>query len=304
MIQICANTQQSECMDKWTEFKTAYRLAKLGTLSATADDLGIHRSTVMRQIDTLEDSLGIKLFQRNDKGYMPTDAGLEVMRLGEITDTQFTQFVNKSRNIEDVVEGVLKITCVNELAIALFPTINQYQSMYPKVQVEIIGDIRKFDLEYGEADIAIRTGDRPNTLDNVVIPFIKTDVVFAVHQSYVALHGMPTVDNYLDHKFVANKERVEHLYWNEWIYNNISNENIPVISTSHQVLKDALLSGTGISISTPQFIAADQDLHLVDLGQTWTVETWILVHRDIINIPKVRKFVDLLKNSASSIVSL
>lgn len=291
-------------MDKWTEFKTAYRLAKLGTLSATAEDLGIHRSTVMRHIDALEDSLRIKLFQRNDKGYIPTDAGLEVMRLGEITDTQFTQFVNKSRNVEDVVEGVLKITCVNELAAALLPIINQFQSLYPKVQVEIIGDIRKFDLQYGEADLAIRTGEKPNTLDNVVIPFVKIDVVFAVHQSYVALHGMPSKDNYLQHKFVANKERVEHLYWNEWIYNNIANENIPVISSSHQVLHNALESGSGISVSTPQSIKANDDLYQVDLGQCWTVETWILVHRDIINIAKVRKFVDLLKNSANAIVSL
>ena len=65
-------------MEKWTEFKTAYKLAKFGTLSATAKDLGIHRSTVMRQIDVLEESLGVKLFQRNDKGYLPTEAGLEV----------------------------------------------------------------------------------------------------------------------------------------------------------------------------------------------------------------------------------
>lgn len=293
-----------QLMDKWTEFKTAYRLAKLGTLSATAEDLAIHRSTVMRHIDALEQNLGVKLFQRNDKGYLPTDAGLELMRLGEITDTHFTQFVNKSRNIEDVVEGVLKITCVNELAVALFPTVKQFQSSYPKVQVEILGDIRKFDLEYGEADLAIRTGDKPNTLDNVVIPFVSTEVVFAVHKSYVELHRMPNKENYLEHKFVANTERVEHLYWNEWIHQNVQTQNIAVVSTSHQVLTNALEAGCGISISTPQSIAANDDLIQVDLGQSWTVDTWILVHRDIINIPKVRKFVDLLKNNASEVMSL
>ena len=104
-------------MDRWTEFKTAYKLAKYGTLSATAKDLAIHRSTVMRQIDVLEESLGVKLFQRNDKGYIPTEAGLEVMRLGEITDVQLTQFANKAKNKEDVLEGVIKVTCVNELAL-------------------------------------------------------------------------------------------------------------------------------------------------------------------------------------------
>ncbi|KNC65158.1 LysR family transcriptional regulator, partial [Pseudoalteromonas rubra] len=67
-------------MNKWTEMRTAYRLAKLGTLSATAQELGVHRSTVMRHIDVLESALGVTLFQRNDRGYLPTEAGLEIMR--------------------------------------------------------------------------------------------------------------------------------------------------------------------------------------------------------------------------------
>ena len=54
-------------MDKWNEIRTAYKLAKLRTLSATAQDMGIHRSTVMRHIDALEEHLGVILFQRNDK---------------------------------------------------------------------------------------------------------------------------------------------------------------------------------------------------------------------------------------------
>lgn len=296
--------QRLNSMEKWNEFKTAYRLAKLGTLSATADDLGIHRSTVMRQIDTLEQSLGLKLFQRNDKGYIPTEAGLEVMRLGEITDTQFTQFVNRARNIEDVIEGDLKITCVNEVALALLPTINKYQAKYPKVHIEIIGDIRKFDLQYGEADIAVRTGDKPNTLDNIVMPFVKTDVVFAAHKSYIECYGLPNKDNYKSHKFVANTERVEHLYWNEWIYNQIPSQNVVLTSGSQQVLNYALFSGTGISITNIESVKHNDELELLDLGVQWQVETWLLVHRDIINIPKVRKFVDMLKADIAQGVNL
>lgn len=290
-------------MDKWTEFKTAYRLAKLGTLTAAADDLGIHRSTVMRHIDALEAHLKVTLFQRNDKGYIATEAGLELMRLGEITDTQFNQFANKAKKGEDILEGVLTITCVNEVAVLLFPTINRFQTLYPKVQVEIIGDIRKYDLEYGEADLAIRTGEKPNTLDNVVIPFVSTEVVFAVHQSYIDTHGMPTLNDFKNHKFVANKERVEHLYWNEWIYSEIPADNIKVISSSQQVLNYALQAGTGISVINKETVENSDVLHQIDVGQTWDVNTWLLVHRDIINIPKVRKFVDLLKEDKDNILS-
>lgn len=283
-------------MKKWTEIRTAYRLAKLGTLSATAKDLGIHRSTVMRQIDILEQHLQVKLFQRNDKGYIPTEAGLEVMRLGEITDIQFTQFANRAKSKEEVLEGTLKITCVTELSQLIFAAIMQYQSLYPQVKVDIIADIRKYDLEYGEADLAIRTGEKPKTLDNIVMPFTTIELVLCAQQKYIQQHGLPTKDNFHQHKFVANSERLPHLSWNEWIHNHVAEDNIVVTSTSQQVLNYAMYSGCGISVSTKDTIESNDDLFEIDIGCTWEVSTWLLVHRDIINIPKVRKFIDILKS--------
>jgi DNA-binding transcriptional LysR family regulator len=286
-------------MDKWTEFKTAYRLAKHRTLSATANDLGIHRSTVMRHIDTLEQELGLTLFQRNDKGYIPIETGLEVMRLGEITDTQLNQFVNTARNKDDVIEGLLKITSVPEISLLLFPTINQYLANYPNVNIDVIGDLRNFDLEYGEADIAIRAGNKPETLDNVVIPFVSSELVFCAHTTYVETHGMPNLNNVHQHKFLANNERVEHLYWNEWVHDTISKENISLSTGSQQVLNYALYAVVGIGWSTKETEKSDKELHWVDIGESWQINTWILAYRDIVNLPKVRKFIDMLKEFKS-----
>ena len=41
-------------MDKWAELRTAYQVAKLGTVSAAATALGFHRATVNRHIDVPE----------------------------------------------------------------------------------------------------------------------------------------------------------------------------------------------------------------------------------------------------------
>lgn len=48
-------------MDKftdWQDLKVAYTVAKLGTLSAAAEHLEIHHSTVLRRINSLEEALG------------------------------------------------------------------------------------------------------------------------------------------------------------------------------------------------------------------------------------------------------
>ncbi|WP_298445712.1 LysR family transcriptional regulator [uncultured Ferrimonas sp.] len=281
-------------MEKWTELRTAYRLAQLGTLSATAKALGVHRSTVMRHIDGLEASLQVTLFQRNDRGYIATDAGLELMRLGQITEEQFSQFANRAKSQQEQLQGTLTITCVDELAQLLFPAINCYQARFEQMRIEIIGDIRQFKLEYGEADVAIRTGAKPTTLDNVVLPFFALELGLYAHQSYLDKRGLPQMDSVAVHDFIAMNERQPHLAWNEWIHTHVPAANIKLQSRSHQVLQQGLQQGIGVGIAAKFMIDRSSLLQPVLPHLSWSIPTWILVHRDVINLPKVRHFIDIL----------
>ena len=42
-------------MENWDEIRTAFQVARLGTVSGAADVLGVHHATVIRQIDALGD---------------------------------------------------------------------------------------------------------------------------------------------------------------------------------------------------------------------------------------------------------
>lgn len=284
-------------MDNWNEMRSAYKLAKFGTLSATANDIGVHRSTVMRHIDILEEALKVKLFQRNDKGYIPTEAGLEIMRLGEVTENHFDQFVNQAKNKENLMKGILTITCVSELAKGVIPSINKFQNRYPEMQVDIIGDNRKYGLEYGEADLAVRTGEKPTTLDNIVVPFINIELTLCVHKDYIRRFGLPDKNNITSHRFIAQKERLLHFPWNEWIYTTIPQKHIILTSSNQTILNYALLDGCGLGFTTKQTLENNENLIEIDIGKIWTVPTWILIHRDMVNMPKVRQFLDILKQN-------
>lgn len=198
-------------MNKWNEIRTAYKLAKYQTLSATAQDMGVHRLTVMRHIDILEDELGVVLFQRSDKGYIPTDAGLEIMRLGEVTENQFSQLTSQIMSKEQALEGTITITTVSDIASTLMPFIKEYQHHYPNMRINLIGDIRNYSLEYGEADIAIRGGEKPITPNNIVFPITDVEVVLCAHKDYIERMGMPTKKELPQHRFIAMKERPPHL---------------------------------------------------------------------------------------------
>lgn len=280
-------------MDKWTELRTAYKLAKYQTLSATATHLGVHRSTVMRHIDGLEDSLKVKLFQRSDKGYVPTDAGIEIMRLGEVTENHFSQLSAQIKGKVQQLAGTLTITSVNEIAGLLMPVIQQYQSRYPQMLVEYIGDLRNFKLEYGEADIAIRAGVKPTTPDNIVFPVAQLDLVMCADESYITQFGTPNSKNLDQHRFIALGERPDQLAWNEWIYENITAQNIVFRCSSHQVLTRAIESGCGIGVLPEQLVESSASLRKVS-DQRWTISIWALVHRDMYQLAKIKAFIEIL----------
>jgi len=73
-------------MDKWTELRTAHQVAKLGTVSAAAQTLGLHRATINRHIDLLEAEIGGKIFIRHARGYTLTEIGQDVLRVAHKTE--------------------------------------------------------------------------------------------------------------------------------------------------------------------------------------------------------------------------
>jgi len=74
-------------MENWDEVRTAYQVARMGTVSGAAEVLGVHHATVIRHIDAIEARLGVKLFQRHARGYTPTEAGLDLLRVAQTPRT-------------------------------------------------------------------------------------------------------------------------------------------------------------------------------------------------------------------------
>jgi len=283
-------------MDNWNEVKTAYQVAKLGSLSAAAKQLGVHRATVMRHIDSLEKKLGVALFQRSDKGYLANQAGLELMQIAEVTQAQFSHIQRRFKSQEEPLCGCLTITSVDELAEQVMPVVQRYLSTHEQMQVEFIGDTRSLNLQYGEADIAIRAGVKPTTPDNIVFALSQESLRFFAHRDYVAKYGkLETEAQLSQHRFLAIQPRTSALAWNEWLLEKLPQRNIAVSCTSYRSLLHALQSGCGIGVLPLSYEADYPHLIAMPLEQSWQINLWGLVHRDVYRLPKVYQFVQLLK---------
>ena len=63
----------------WNHYQYFLKVAECGNLNSAARELGVNHSTVFRRINTLENKLRVRLFERSRNGYTLTKAGEEIL---------------------------------------------------------------------------------------------------------------------------------------------------------------------------------------------------------------------------------
>ncbi len=288
-------------MDNWDEIRTAFQVAKVGTVSGAAEVLGVHHATVIRHIDALEARLGAKLFQRHARGYTATEAGQDLLAVAAQTDDQFTQLAGRIKGRGDEVTGELIVTSLGALSSLLVPTIALFQDRHPDLRVRLISDTRLFRLEYGEAHVAIRAGKLPDQPDNIVQPFFTQTLKLVASKSYVERYGPLTGDNVAEHRFVGTTEEAPRAPYYLWLNATVPARSIYFRASSMVAAKEAVLAGIGIG-----FVASwDQDrtddlVEMLPPLEDWTAKIWLVTHMDLHRTAKVQTFVRHLKEQVKS----
>ncbi|MEM8632597.1 MAG: LysR family transcriptional regulator [Pseudomonadota bacterium] len=287
-------------MDNWDEVRTAYHVARMGTVSGAAEVLGVHHATVIRHVDALEARLGTKLFQRHARGYTPTEAGEDLLQIAQTTDDQFTQLAGRLRGRGNTVSGDLVITSLSIHSQLLTPVLKRFRDEHPEVVVRYLTGDRVFRLEYGEAHVAVRAGNAPDQPDNVVQPFIRQHYALYATQEYLAKHGTPKSEEDLqNHYFVGHESRENRAPFNQWLVKTVPAERIVFRCVESRGQLDAILSGAGIGFApvweSPVYPQLKQ---VIPPKDEWSSPLWLVTHVDLHRTAKVQSFLKFLKADA------
>jgi len=178
-------------MDRLDGMRMFVRVAELGSFSAVAQQLGVARSVVTRQIAALEAHLGAKLMVRSTRRLSLTSAG--------------TAYLEKCRVILNLVDAA-ETDVAEERAIArgnvriglplsfglrrLAPLLLEFAEQHPAVNLEMDYTDRRLDLVEEGFDLSIRITSRLAPGD-VVRKLGSCRLVTAASPGYLALHGRP-----------------------------------------------------------------------------------------------------------------
>jgi DNA-binding transcriptional LysR family regulator len=240
--------------------------ATLGTLTETAEELGVTRSALSHRIAELEKRLGVALVRKVGRRISLTEDGERlVASMGDALD-----------RLEAAVEpfqryrGQIRVSTIATFASHwLIPRISQFQARHPLIEVAISTTTRAVDLKTEDMDCAIRHGrgawkGLSSTLlfRETLMPVARPDVVARAATSAKPANSAKTNFAKIWHGTPLIRARSRFADWSIWQQHDrtLAQRRIKwlTVETRAQAL-DAAMAGAGVALMDMAYITTPVD---------------------------------------------
>jgi DNA-binding transcriptional LysR family regulator len=268
-------------------------VARAGSLRSAARLLNANYGTVNRNIQALEASYGVMLFQRSQQGFSLTAAGEALLPAAEETERSLIAGRRQVEGLDRTETGTVRFSLTNMLAYDLAaPIISRFQQVYPGIDIEMRVTSEVEDIPRAETDVSLRAAHE-----------VTGDVV--ARKLYALVTAVLAGKSYLDQVFPTAGPGGAGLTWigsshipdmEKWV----SQSPFPRAGTGHRsadgfMLLSLLRYNCGMSRMPVVFEKIYPDLQRVP-GTELAFERplWIVLHSDLRRTVRVRRFVDFL----------
>lgn len=134
-------------------------IAKTGSIANTAERLFVSSPGISLAISSLEEELGVKIFERSRTGLEPTELGKKLIAHAQEILNHIEEFKNEAKCDSSEFEGQLSISTVPGICRTLIPkTLAAITTKFPKVHLHVkeahLMQVRK-DVLNGDVDIGV-----------------------------------------------------------------------------------------------------------------------------------------------------
>ena len=283
----------------WDHLRFVLAVADAGGLSAAARALRVDTATVSRRLDALEAELSCKLFERSRQGLKSTSAGAKLLTHARRIDGEVRALGFELSAEDRGLDGTVVVTATEPIASGLVvPALEAFRTRHPGIALELVTDIRALDLGRREADIALRLL-RPHQGDLRLRKLGTVGYGLYVSQAAVERHGMPDPrKGCAGHDLIDWPVPYTIIPQVPWLREQAAQAKVALRSSSAMTRLAAAAAGVGIAL-LPRVIA-DPDPRLVRVpSETPPVQDlWLVTHRDLAKVPRIRAVLDFLTDTA------
>lgn len=285
-------------MFDWNDLRYFIAVARDGSTLAAARTLRTSQTTVARRIAALEESLGVRLFEKRQAGYSLTPAGHELVERAHQVEASANHFADAAAAQSRDLRGTVKVTTEEVYAITLLAQIlRELHERHPEILIELDTSQEVRDLGAGEADISLRStkGDsQPAGL--VGRQLCIDDWSLYCSRDYAARHGVPeTLEELKNHPFIGGGGGHLWIHYQAWLQALGLEQQVAM----HHATSGGLLSGvrSGFGIAVLPCVVADADPDLIQCLPPRTQHgriLWLFTHERCRHTPRVRTVIDFL----------
>jgi len=276
------------------------------SVKTAADELHVTPGAVSQMLKTLEQHLGVSLFQRVNRGIFLTDAGQAYL---PPVRNAFRQIADATGRIAASVDsGILTVSVTPFFASAwLVPRLADFQAAHPEIDLQVVTSSALVDFERDGIDVAVRHGlGRYPGLNSERV--VTVEIVPVAAPSLLAKLGAPKEPRDLTHwPHVHDAERKGwHLWFQAQGIAEIGPPRGPAFDDSGLLLK-AVLAGQGAGLLPAALVAPDiAEGRLVKLADVTWLEAfaYYLVYPEASHDrPKVAAFRDWILKARDQAMS-
>jgi LysR family transcriptional regulator for bpeEF and oprC len=291
-------------MDKLRALGYFVACADEGSFAGAARRLEVSAPAVHKLVTVLEQSLGIRLFERSVRGLTLTGSGQAYLEACRPLLAELVIVDDTLRRSAQRPTGALVVAAHSQLAInLLLPELPRFHSRYPDIQVDIRVVHRLSDADAQTADVFLLHGwPEANDLVHRQLGHARALVVGA--PDYWASHGIPAHPRELEAHACVLVRNPAGIVIDLWDFAR-GNEKASVkvngwlCSTGREVVLDAVLAGEGIArlnqLTTRAHLQAGR---LVPVLAEWEVQGGppvnLLFRPSQRRTPRVRVFLDFV----------
>src|SRR5215468_5553942 len=184
--------RSDESLDaSWDDLKLFLACAKYKSFRNAAEELGLTSTTLMRRVDRLEESIGCKLFLRDQSGLTLSDEGTAMISDVTLMERHaFNVFRRASRGSSDATGTVRVAVTEGPGNFWILPRLIDFRKTYRKITVDLRCAMEQADVGRLETDIAIQF-EPPSNPDLIIARIGRMHIYPLVSEGYRKLYGVP-----------------------------------------------------------------------------------------------------------------
>ena len=215
--------------------RTFEAVARLGSVTAAADDLCITHSAVSHQLNKLEEWMEMKLFERQGRGIRLTEAGDRyrlVICEAFARMAAETSLIRRSKSEEEV-----KISSLPMFAVSWFlPQLHDFWGTHPDIGVTLHYSRGTQEIDPDSTDLAVRYGAPEDFPGFSALRLLDGDAIPVCSPAYLREHPIRSVSDIPNCALIHDDDR---RFWRKWLEKAGLD---PAASETGEVMPDGNLS--------------------------------------------------------------